>query len=134
MSTKSKGINAERELIHLFWKNKWVAVRVAGSGSSHYPSCDVLASNSIKSLAIEAKLTKDPKKYFSKQEIDDLKLFAEGFGAEPWIAIKFKRDRWYFLRVRDLEKTGNNFVVSNQLAKIKGLSFELLIRDFVNYF
>jgi len=127
MSTKSKGINAERELIHLFWQNNWVAVRVAGSGSSQYPSCDVLASNAQRSLAIEAKLTKDPKKYFSKQEISDLRLFAEKFGAEPWIAVKFKRDNWYFLKLGDLEQTINNFVISNQSAKEKGLCFDKLI-------
>ena len=130
MSTKSKGINAERELIHLFWQNNWVAVRIAGSGSSHYPSPDILASNNKRKLAIEAKLTKDQKKYFSEQEIEQLKLFSVKFGAEPWIAIKFKREKWYFLKLIDLERTSGGFVISNQLAKNKGLSFKSLINDF----
>jgi len=129
MSVKSKGINAERELIHLFWQNGWVAVRVAGSGSSQYPSPDVLASNAERKLAIEAKLTKDPKKYFAKEEVEQLRLFSEKFGAEPWIAVKFKRDSWYFLKLEDLEQTSNNFVISNQMAKNKGLSFKNLIEN-----
>ena len=130
MSLKSKGINAERELIHMFWHNNWAAVRIAGSGSSQYPSADIIASNAKRRLVIESKLTKDPKKYFSKEEIEQLKIFSEKFGAEPWIAIKFKRDSWYFLRLADLDQTGENFVISNQLAKDKGLSFNNLISNF----
>ena len=63
MSRKSKGINAERELIHLFWKtNSWTAVRIAGSGSSKYPCPDILAANISRKIAIEAKSTKDKNK------------------------------------------------------------------------
>ncbi|MBW2977965.1 Holliday junction resolvase, partial [Candidatus Woesearchaeota archaeon] len=130
MSVKSKGINAERELIHLFWQNEWAAVRIAGSGSSQYPSAYILASNAKIKLAIEAKLTKDQKKYFSKQEIEQLKTFSAKFGAEPWIAVKFKRDSWYFLKLADLEQTSSNFVISTKLAKNKGLSFKSLINSF----
>ena len=56
MSRKSKGINAERELIHIFWKTKsWAACRVAGSGAIKYPAPDVLAGNGNILLAIECK-------------------------------------------------------------------------------
>lgn len=127
MSNKSKGCNAERELIHLFWANDWAAVRIAGSGSSQYPSPDVLASNAKRKIAIEAKLTKDKNKYFPKEEIHALKLFSEKFGAEAWIGIKFIRDRWYFLKLDDLDITSQNFVISTQLAKEKGITFNKLI-------
>ena len=76
MSHKSKGINGERELVHRFWANKWVALRVAGSGSCRYPSPDILASNSLRKVAIEAKITKDNYKHFSSEEILDLKEFS----------------------------------------------------------
>ena len=33
VSKKSKGISAERELIHKFWGTGWAAVRVAGRGA-----------------------------------------------------------------------------------------------------
>ncbi len=130
MSRKSVGINAERELIHLFWANKWSAVRVAGSGSSHYPSPDIIASNITRKIAIEAKVTKDKSKYFSKEEIEQLKLFSSKFGAEPWIGVKFKNLNWFFVSLEDLELVGKNYVISVKLAKNKGLLFNQLINRF----
>lgn len=131
MSRKSVGINAERELIHLFWAtNEWSAIRVAGSGSSHYPSCDIIASNAVRKLAIEAKVTKDKSKYFSKEEIEQLKIFSEKFGAEPWIGVKFKNISWFFVSLEDLEIAGKNYVISVKLAKNKGLLFNQLINRF----
>jgi len=58
MSQKSKGMNAERELIHLFWKSGWAPLRVAGSGVARTPCPDVIAGNGIRRLAIEAKSSK----------------------------------------------------------------------------
>lgn len=129
MNRKRKGINAERELIHLFWQTEnWAACRIAGSGSSQYPSADVLASNNSRKIAIEAKITKDNTKYFPDDEINQLTIFAKRFGAEPWIAVKFKGLNWLFLGLEDLEKTNNNYVISAESAKLKGLSFEELIK------
>ena len=68
MSRKSIGINAEREIIHLFWKHDWAAIRIAGSGSIRYPVPDVLAGNTLRQIAMECKSTQDTSKYFS---IDD---------------------------------------------------------------
>ena len=61
MSRKSKGINAERSLIHKFWAHNWAAIRVAGSGSSKYPSPDVLAGNNLRKLAIEFQIFLGPR-------------------------------------------------------------------------
>lgn len=128
MPNKCKGSNAERELVHMFWKHpEWASSRIAGSGSCKYPSPDILAGNAIRKLAIEAKATKDTKKYFPKEEIDDLRLFSLKFGAEPWIAIKFKAKEWRFLSLEDLEKTENAFAVSIELSESKGLLFNELI-------
>ncbi|MBW2963675.1 Holliday junction resolvase [Candidatus Woesearchaeota archaeon] len=127
MSRKSKGINAERELVHLFQSNGWSAVRIAGSGSSKYPSPDVLASNALRRLAIECKTLKEGKKYFSEEDIGQLKEFATKFGTESWIGIKFGGMPWYFLSLEDLEKTGKNMAISVDLAQKKGLKFENLI-------
>jgi len=129
MSLKSKGINAERELIHMFWSNNWTAIRVAGSGSTRYPSPDVIASNAVRRIAIESKVTKHRYKHFTSKEIEELKEFCLKFGAEPWIAIKFNRDNWYFLNVEDLQKTKQHFSVTFELAKNKGLAFSDLIKD-----
>ena len=129
MSVKSKGINAERELIHMFYSKGWVSVRVAGSGSSKYPSPDILASNAERKLAIEAKITKKQYRHFPAEEISQLKEFYQKFGAEPWIAIKFNRDSWYFLNLESLKKTCENYSISIKLAKNKGLSFSELINS-----
>ncbi len=129
MSHKSKGINAERELIHMFWQtNEWAACRVAGSGSSRYPSADVLASNSLRKLAIESKITKDNAKYFSVDEVHQLKEFSRIFGAEPWFALKFKGNDWLFLSLHDLDSTNKSYVISLPKAKLKGLSFNDLVK------
>lgn len=127
MSRKSKGINAERELVHLFQQNGWSAVRIAGSGSSKYPSPDVLASNVMRRVAIECKTFKGTKKYFSGSDIEQLKEFASKFGTESWIGIKFNNLPWYFLTLEDLEVTGRNMAISVDLAQKKGLKFEDLI-------
>jgi len=128
MSHKSKGINAERDLIHKFWANGWAAMRSAGSGSSQFPSPDVIAGNNIRKIAIEAKVTKDDKKYFPKKEIEDLKYFSEKFGAEPWVAIKFLRQKWMFFSLEDLNETNASFVISNKESDLhKAISFEELI-------
>ena len=130
MSVKSKGINAERELIHKFWSENIPAVRVAGSGSSKYPSPDILAGNGFRRLAIEAKTTKENKKYLTKEEINDLKKFSELFGAEPWVAVKFKGVEWLFLPISEIVETKKCFLVDAETAKRKGILFEELMKDF----
>lgn len=128
MSRKIKGINAERDLIHKFWSNNWASVRIAGSGSMKYPSADVLATNKIRKLAIECKTAKKPWKYIEKEDIEQLKQFAELFNAEPYVAIKFKKKDWLFLTLEDLDETNKNFMINIEKAEIKGILFEELIK------
>ena len=124
MSTKSKGTNAERDLIHKFWANGFAAIRSAGSGSMKYPSPDILVAKNGKISAIECKITKDKHKYFGKEEIRDLRIFSRMFGAEPFIGIKFKGEDWYFLRLDDLKEKNRSFMVDSSLAKGKGILFD----------
>lgn len=128
MSRKSKGINAERDLIHKFWGNNWASVRIAGSGSMRYPSADILATNKLRKLAIECKTAKKPWKYIEKEDIKQLKDFAELFNAEPYIAVKFDRKEWLFLTLEDLEETDKNFMINTEKAESKGILFEELIK------
>ena len=127
MSLKSKGINGERDLVHKFWAKNWACLRIAGSGSMKYPSPDILVGNSLRRLAIECKVTKEDNKYFEKNEIDSLKTFANIFGAEPWVAIKFKGHEWYFMSLEDLKETEKCFMADASIAKNKGLLFEEMI-------
>jgi len=124
MPQKQKGSNAERDLVHKFWATgSWAAHRIAGSGSSKYPSPDIIASNNIRRLAIEAKSSKTTV-YIPKDEIQALRDFSKMFGAEPWLAVKFDRQEWYFISIDDMNETGNNYSVNLDLAKMKGMLFE----------
>jgi holliday junction resolvase Hjr len=130
MSLKSKGINTERSVVHAFWATgRWAAHRIAGSGSSKYPSPDIIASNNLRKLAIEVKTTKSNSVYIPKEEISALKEFSVMFGAEPWLSVKFDRDKTYFLMLEDLKETSGNFVADKETAKMKGLLFEELTRE-----
>lgn len=127
MNKKAKGSNAERDLIHQFFDNGWVAMRSAGSGSMQNPSPDILAGNNLRRLAIECKAVNDTKKYFTKKEIDELVYFANKFGAEAWVAVRFDRIDWFFLNIEDLELTDKSYFVDVIIAKRKGLDFDTLI-------
>lgn len=128
MSTKSRGINAERDLIHRFWAAGWGAMRAAGSGSSQFPAPDVIASNNARTIAIECKLTTQSRQYFTKQEVAELVYFAEKFGAEPWLAVKFFRQPWHFFTVEDaVETKAGHHVVTLEQAKSRGVTFEELL-------
>lgn len=127
MKLKAKGTNAERELIHKFWDRGWAAIRVAGSGSSRYPSPDLLAGNNVRKLAIECKSIRGRSKYLPLEEVDNLNLFAEKFGAEPWVAVRFDEVDWFFIGTRDLERTERSYKVTLATSKRFGLLFDELI-------
>ena len=128
MSRKTKGLNAERDLVHKFWKTgKWAAIRVAGSGSMRYPSCDVLATNKIRTLAIECKTSGRKVKYLGADDVDQILTFSKLFQAEPYIAVKFDRKEWLFLSLDDIPKVGITYAISVALAENKGLLLEEVI-------
>ncbi|MBI2573313.1 Holliday junction resolvase [Candidatus Woesearchaeota archaeon] len=129
INTKAKGTKGERELVAFFNDQGWVCIRAAGSGSSRYPAPDLLAGNAIRRLAIECKVTKDEKKYFTKEEINQLQTFAQKFGAEPWVAVHFPGQPWHFCMLEDLKDTGASFCLSLELARFKGLTKEQLLGD-----
>ena len=120
---KAKGANAERELVHKFWQEGWAAARMAGSGSTTLPCPDLIVGNALKTLTIECKVTTQRTQYFSQKEIEDLEHFARRLNAEPWVAVKFNRDAWYFVPIHDLEQTPGQKKLSRQRAKSLGFSF-----------
>ncbi len=122
---KAKGTAAENELIHMFWGNEWVCVRVAGSGSTQFPSPDLLASNGFKRIVMEVKVVNATKKYFPVKEIEELNFFASKFGAESWVGIKFKENQWFFIPTSELNQTkSGNFVIDVITMKRVGFNFE----------
>jgi holliday junction resolvase Hjr len=128
MNRKSKGINAERDLLHMFWAKGWAALRAPASGSMRFPSPDLIAGNKIRVLAVECKTSKAKTKYFQPEDLDDLKEFSAIFGAEPWVAVKFNNEKWFFINPEDLSKTGSGFCISLEFAKNRGLLFEELLQ------
>src|SRR3989338_2511232 len=127
MSRKSKGISAERELIHLFWQNGWAAIRVAGSGAIKYPVPDLLAANNLRRIAVECKSTKSRQQYLDQKQIQDLQEFATKFGAEAWLGVRYNRIGWRFFSIEDLKKTEKGFSANLSLADLKGLTLGELV-------
>ena len=126
---KSKGISAERELIHKFWHRAWAAIRIAGSGSTKYPAPDILAGNNIRKIGLECKVTKTKYQHFTDKEIEELQEFCKVFGAESWIGIKFNHVDWFFLTLEDLNKTKENYSINLEKAKLRGLSFDEMVEQ-----
>ena len=128
MSLKDKGVNAERELLHMFWSKGWACLRSAGSGSMKYPGPDLIAGNKTRRLAIECKSTKEKKKYLDEHDVGQLRNFCDIFGAEPWFAVRFARTSWLFLSLEDIEKTENGYVIDLNVAERRGLLIDELIK------
>lgn len=120
---KSKGSNAERELLKSFIENNYRAVRVAGSGTMENSDCDLIAGKVGKKYAIEVKSTKNPYKYISKKQIENFLVFSEIFGLTPVIALRFDREGWFFLHPSSLEDAGKNFVLTIEKARKDGKKF-----------
>lgn len=129
MGSKNKGTRAERELFHMLWSNGWATLRSAGSGSTPQPSPDLISSNNNRVLAIECKSIRGHKKYFDKNEINELIKFSNIFGAEPWLAVRFDKFGWFFIAPENLETTNKgNPSLSLKNAKQNGLKFEDFIK------
>jgi Holliday junction resolvase len=130
MSNKGKGSRLERELLHRFWAHKWFCTRMAGSGSMPFPCPDLLAGKKGRVLAIECKGGKgDKRRYIDVKQVEELKEFSKGFGADAWVGARFNGMDWYFLKIQDLGKSKSAFYIDKDLALSKGISFSHLISE-----
>ena len=127
MSNKAKGSKAERELLDIFTQNGWRGARVAGSGTNENTFCDLIAGKKgNKAYAIEAKSSKSPRIYITKQQISDFIQFCDVMGLTPVVAARFNREGWLFINPFDpdqLEDSGTNWVVNLKNAKEKCKKF-----------
>lgn len=124
MSNKSKGSNAERELVSLFTENGWRAVRVAGSGVNDDSPCDLIVGKiGQKGYSIEAKSSRSNYVYIKKSQIEDFILFSSIIGLKPAIAVRFTYEGWLFLNPEQLEDSGKNFVIYRKKAIHEGKKF-----------
>ena len=118
-----KGSAEERDLVHKLWDLKFAAMRApASGGATKNPLPDVLAGNSKIYLAIEVKTTTKEIIYIDELQIEDLCKFSETFGAEPYIGVKFKYTKWYFLKPEQTPRTRTgNYKIEKDYAIEKGL-------------
>jgi len=127
--SKKKGNRTERELFHMFHKNKWQPIRTAGSGSTQIDAVDLIAGKDKRILAIECKASKATTKYLEANDLDQLNVVANKMGIEPWLAVKFDYKPWMFIKPEDIKRTKTNkFNISLKSIKEKTLTFEQLIR------
>jgi len=112
---KRKGSRFERELIEELWENGFAAVRVAGSGASHFPCPDIVAGDGSTFFAFEVKMRKNLPLYLSSEEIKKLQEFSKAFGASGYIALKLPREKWKFFRIEDLKKTSKGFRIDEDV-------------------
>ena len=124
---KAKGSTFERWLVHEFWKNNWGSSRIAGSGSTKHLAPDIIAGKPGRVVVIEAKTTVENKKYLTVEEVDMLIEYARAFGAEPWIAVKFKGNIIRFFPANSAKRTEKSVVVSKDDSLT--LTFEELLND-----
>jgi Holliday junction resolvase len=123
MGNKEKGSKTERELYQMFIENSYRAVRVAGSGMMDNTACDLIAGKKGRKFCIEAKSSKKPVKYISKEQIEEFMIFSHIFRLIPVIAVRFNREGWFFLHPKNLKDSGKNLSITLEQARKSGKRF-----------
>lgn len=124
-----KGSREERQLVQMLWEADCAAMRApASGGATKKPLPDVIAGNGKVYLAIEVKSSSMERIYINSQKIDGLREFSDLFGAQAYVGAKFKREKWRFISVDDLEKTKReNYKLDKELAFQKGIELDEMI-------
>ncbi len=125
----SKGANAERELMHLFFDRGFSVVRIAGSGTSPLPAPDIIAIKNKRIVSVECKARKAKNLAISVGQIGELRDWAKKAGSEPWVAWKIPRKGWFFLKPEQLKNTGKFFTINQKHAMKTGVLFEVVAGD-----
>ena len=129
----TKGIQDERILVKLFWKNNFAVMRAPSSGSStKMPRPDIVAGDSHRRMqfAIEVKTTHKEVLYIAKESINQLLEFSKRFGCQPIVALRFKNKikSWVFIRPEQLMIMPSlNYKVTISEAQRIGMNFKKLI-------
>lgn len=125
MKRKKKGSKGEHAVMDIFILHGYGVVRAAGSGTSQYPSPDLVAGKILKyenrsariTLGIEVKTKEAEKVYIEKKQINELKQFCETFGATPLVIVKMKKD-WGVFALSMLRETEKSWVADKALENI----------------
>lgn len=129
MSANRKGDRRERELVNQLDAAGFAVMRAPASGSATDRDLpDVLAGDDGRFYAIEAKSSSGQPIYLSGEEVEALIFFAQNFGANARIAVRFDREDWYFFHPGDLYVTdGGNYRVKKETALAEGTDFDELV-------
>jgi len=113
----------------MFWDSNFAAMRApASGGATKKPLPDVIAGNGSVYFAIEVKSSSQDRIYIDSGKILGLREFSDIFGAKPYIGVKFRRKKWIFIKLDDLETTKNeNYKLDKDLALKKGIELDELI-------
>lgn len=117
-----KGERRERELVNRLDAAGFAVMRAPASGSATERDLpDVLAGDGESFYAIEAKSSNGDPIYLDGSEVQALEFFAESFGAEPRIGVRFDEEEWAFFHPDDLYVTeGGNYRVKLERAIAEG--------------
>ncbi|RLI68463.1 Holliday junction resolvase [Candidatus Heimdallarchaeota archaeon] len=132
------GVQAERDLVHLFWDAGFAVLRApASGGGTLLPRPDLIAGSQKrqKFFVLEIKTARKDSIYISEEQINGLLEFASRLGFEAFLGVKFKKRRsgFLFLAVPDeLERVKNstNFKVTFAHASQKGRTVGELIGEY----
>lgn len=126
MSANRKGDRRERELVNRLDESGFAVMRAPASGSATDRELpDVLAGDGERFYAIEAKASSGRPIYLTGEEVEALIYFAQNFGANARIGVRFDREDWYFFHPGDLHVTdGGNYRVKKETALADGVDFE----------
>ncbi|MFH1240623.1 MAG: Holliday junction resolvase Hjc [Candidatus Diapherotrites archaeon] len=125
MAQYRKGANAERELIHKLYDMGFSVVRIAGSGGTSLPSCDILALSPEKKLAIECKAWANENLSIKDAQMQELEEWSKKAGIEFLIAWKVPHKGWYFLPKELFKKTGKAYSLSLKKAMKYGMDITI---------
>ena len=120
---KAKGTKYENELYDLLVRGGYRCIRCAGSGTKEESNADLIAGKKGEKFAIEAKSSKKPVKYISKEQISNFIVFSEIFGLKPIIAVRINRLGWFFINPKDMDDSGKNWVINEEIIRRKGKRF-----------
>jgi Holliday junction resolvase len=123
--SNAKGDRRERELVNLLDEAGFAVMRAPASGSATTRELpDVLAGDGGTFYAIEAKSSAGAPIYLDGEEVYALVYFAQNFGANPRVGVRFDREDWYFFHPDDLHQTdGGNYRVKKETALEDGTDF-----------
>ncbi len=117
-------------MVQKLWKAGLAAIRAPASGAraKHVFYPDVVAIYSGKVLVFEVKYRGEPGPiYIDREKLEKLREFARRAGGEVYIAVKYGRREWMFVKPEDCRETPSGIRVDPQTLEEKGVSLSALI-------